>query len=126
MNKYEQRFLEAFHSTKSDIVSLEGDIKKSQSQIKELEGKILGVTQAQELIQDETASGALIEAIKKLGQQVSAAKSRIEGFEKRLVEKRLMLDVIKLLCPHDKRVFDHEDYHKREEYYRCVLCGDLQ
>ena len=33
------------------------------------------------------------------------------------------LTVLQLACPHEDTTFDHKDYHKNEDYYKCNTCG---
>jgi excinuclease UvrABC nuclease subunit len=33
------------------------------------------------------------------------------------------LTIVQSVCPHEDTTFDHKDYHKNEDYYKCNTCG---
>ena len=33
------------------------------------------------------------------------------------------LTTLQSVCPHEDTAFDHKDYRKNEDYYKCNTCG---
>ena len=115
MNKYEEKFKKVVAS------------KAKSLQVKEIALKQLSVSiaNAQELLKSLQAVtfGVKSGFIECANKQLEEMKNRQCIYKDEAARIKKELTILQLACPHEDTTFDHKDYHKNEDYYKCNTCG---
>ena len=125
MNKYEEKFKKVVAAKVTSLESRETAIKKVENSIanvrellKSLQGSASGAVALQE-VPFEVKSEFVEYNMKQLGELLS--RQCIYKGEGARIRKELT--ILQSVCPHEDTTFDHKDYHKNEDYYKCNTCG---
>lgn len=118
MNKYEEKF-------KKVVASKAKSLQAREIAIKHLE---ISIASAQELLKNlqddkEVFFGVKVELIEFLKKQLEELLSRQCIYKVEGARIRKELTILQSVCPHEDTTFDHKDYHKNEDYYKCNTCG---
>ena len=115
MNKYEEKFkkvvaakVTTLESKKIALKQLSVSIATSQELLKSLQAVHFGV------------KSGFIECANK---QLEEMKNRQCIYKDEVARIRKELTILQSVCPHEDTTFDHKDYHKNEDYYKCNTCG---
>ncbi len=111
MNKFEEKFRERL----SAVLSYQKDNKLNLAEYKRELESLQGV-KLEKL--PDVAVEAIKNRIDQLNRLVPVCNENIERF-------RTSLELLRSICPHEDVVYDSHDNHKNEDYYRCILCGDI-
>ena len=118
MNKYEEKF-------KKVIAAKVTSLESREIAIKHLE---ISVANAQELLKNfqddkEIFFGVKSEVIEFWKKQLEELLSRQWIYKDEIAKIKKELTILQSVCPHEDTTFDHKDYHKNEDYYKCNTCG---
>ena len=118
MNKYEEKFKKVIASKVTSLESKEGALKK-------LENSIAKVQDLLKCLQDgkEIFFGVNSEFIEFWKKQLEKLLKRKDFHKDEFARIEKELTIIQSVCPHEDTTFDHKDYHKNEDYYKCNTCG---
>ena len=115
MNKYEEKFkkvvvakITSLESKKIALKQLSVSIANAQELLKSLQAVPFGV------------KSGFIECVNK---QLEELKNRQCIYKDEAARIKKELTILQLACPHEDTTFDHKDYHKNEDYYKCNTCG---
>ena len=115
MNKYEEKFkkvvaakVASLGSKKIALKQLSVSIANAQELLKSLQAVPFGV------------KSGFIECVNK---QLEELKNRQCIYKDEAARIKKELTVLQSVCPHEDTTFDHKDYHKNEDYYKCNTCG---
>ena len=115
MNKYEEKFkkvvvakITSLESKKIALKQLSVSIANAQELLKSLQAVPFGV------------KSGFIECVNK---QLEELKNRQCIYKDEAARIKKELTVLQSVCPHEDTTFDHKDYHKNEDYYKCNTCG---
>ena len=115
MNKYEEKF-------KKVVAVKVASLESKEIALKQLS---VSIANSQELLKSllavpfEVKSGFIECANKQLEEMKNRQciyKDEVAGIKKELT-------ILQSVCPHEDTTFDHKDYHKNEDYYKCNTCG---
>ena len=115
MNKYEEKF-------KKIVAAKVASLESKEIAIKQLS---VSIANSQELLKSlqevpfEVKSEFAEYNMKQLGELLRREyiyKDEISRIKKELT-------ILQSVCPHEDTTFDHKDYHKNEDYYKCNTCG---
>lgn len=118
MNKYEEKF-------KKVIASKAKSLQAREIAIKHLE---ISIASAQELLKNlqddkEVFFGVKVELIEFLKKKLEELLYRQCIYKDEVTRIKKELSLLQSACPHEDTTFDHKDYHKNEDYYKCNTCG---
>lgn len=118
MNKYEEKF-------KKVIASKVASLESKEIALKQLENSIADVQDFLKYLQDdkEVFFGVKVELIEFWEKQLEKLLKRKDVYKDEVARIRKELTVLQSVCPHEDITFDHKDYHKNEDYYKCNTCG---
>ena len=118
MNKYEEKFKKVVVAKVTSLESKEGALKK-------LENSIANVQDSLKYLQDgkEIFFGVNSEFIEFLEKQLEKLLKRKDFHKDEFARIKKELTILQSVCPHEDTTFDHKDYHKNEDYYKCRTCG---
>ena len=115
MNKYEEKFkkvvvakITSLESKKIALKQLSVSIANAQELLKSLQAVPFGV------------KSGFIECVNK---QFEELKNRQCIYKDEAARIKKELTLLQSVCPHEDTTFDHKDYHKNEDYYKCNTCG---
>ena len=115
MNKYEEKFkkvvvakITSLESKKIALKQLSVSIANAQELLKSLQAVPFGV------------KSGFIECVNK---QLEELKNRQCIYKDEAARIKKELTILQSVCPHEDTTFDHKDYHKNEDYYKCNTCG---
>ena len=115
MNKYEEKFkkvvaakAKSLESKKIALKQLSVSIANSQELLKSLQAVPFGV------------KSGFIECANK---QLEEMENRQCIYKDEVARIKRELTILQSACPHEDTTFDHKDYHKNEDYYKCNTCG---
>lgn len=115
MNKYEEKFKKV---VAAKITSLES---------KEIAIKQLSVStaNARELLKSlqEVPFEVKSEFVEYNMKQLGELLRREYIYKDEIARIKKELTILQSVCPHEDTTFDHKDYHKNEDYYKCNTCG---
>ena len=118
MNKYEEKFKKIVAAKVTSLESRETAIKKVENHI----------AFAQELLKNIQDDKEVFFGIK--SEVIEFWKKRLEKlanirciYKDEIARIRKELTILQSVCPHEDTTFDHKDYHKNEDYYKCNTCG---
>ncbi len=115
MNTYEEKF-------KKVVAAKVTSLESRETAIKHLKTSIANAQESLKSLQEvpfEVKSEFVEYNMKQLGELLRREyiyKDEIERIEKELT-------ILQSVCPHEDTTFDHKDYHKNEDYYKCNTCG---
>ena len=124
MNKYEEK-AKQFFKLKTQYLSEYIDQEKITQ---------LKITELMDLIESlEMAKTAVPQVSDELDKNIKNYKDEIKSKDVSLGYVRGQIKKLKAelkdfadnICPHENTEYDHEDYHKRDTYYKCNLCGKI-
>ena len=118
MNKYEEKFKKVVASKAKSLQAREIALKKLE----------ISIASAQELLKNlqddkEVFFGVKVELIEFLKKQLEKLLKRKDFHKDEFARIKKELTVLQSVCPHEGTTFDHKDYHKNEDYYKCNTCG---
>ena len=118
MNKYEEKFKKVVAAKVKSLESRETAIKNLG----------ISIASAQELLKNlqedkEVFFGVRSELIEYTKKQFEELLSRQCIYKDEVAKIKRELTVLQSVCPHEDTTFDHKDYHKNEDYYKCNTCG---
>ena len=118
MNKYEEKFKKVIAAKITSLESKEVALKK-------LENSIANVQDSLKYLQDgkEIFFGVNSEFIEFLEKQLEKLLKRKDFHKDEFARIKKELTILQSVCPHEDTTFDHKDYHKNEDYYKCNTCG---
>ena len=115
MNKYEEKFKKVIAAKVASLESREAALKHLK----------ISIANAQELFKNlqevpfEVKSEFVAYNMKQIGEMLR--REYIYKDEIARIEEELT--ILQSVCPHEDTTFDHKDYHKNEDYYKCNICG---
>lgn len=118
MNNYEEKF-------KKVVASKVTSLQAREIAIKHLE---ISIASAQELLKNlqddkEVFFGVKSDFIELWKKQLEKLLSRQCIYKDEIARIKEELSILQSVCPHEDTTFDHKDYHKNEDYYKCNTCG---
>ena len=118
MNKYEENF-------KTVVATKVTSLKSIKITIKHLE---ISIASAQELLKNlqdykEVFFGVELGYIEYTKKQLEKLLRRKYVYKDEIARIEKELTILQSVCPHEDTTFDHKDYHKNEDYYKCNTCG---
>lgn len=118
MNKYEEKF-------KKVVASKAKSLQAGEIAIKHLE---ISIASAQELLKNlqddkEVFFGVKVELIEHTKKQLEKLLNRKDVYKDEIARIKKELTILQSVCPHADTTFDHKNYHKNEDYYKCNTCG---
>ena len=118
MNKYEEKFKKVIAAKITSLESKEIALKK-------IENSIANVQDSLKYLQDgkEIFFGVNSEFIEFLEKQLEKLLKRKDFHKDEFARIKKELTILQSVCPHEDTTFDHKDYHKNEDYYKCNTCG---
>jgi chromosome segregation ATPase len=123
-NPYEAKFLTEFARVKTRLDNLRDELSSLLESRNKTLNDYKAMGEAQKLVSAHVAElmgpsvGALQEEIQRLESKISFTNSDITRYMN-------TLDHLVDLCPHVNTEYDHTDYHKREDYHECKVCGTI-
>ena len=72
---------------------------------------------------DELVKTSISLSINEYQKEESKIITMIKRHEDNIKTLKMELKVLQDICDHSKTEFDHLDYHKSEEFHKCLLCG---
>jgi len=129
MNKYEAKFKEQWLTAQQRVVSSEADKVKLEGMLADNVKNIVALDRALDLLKENQAfeaAQALKDKLASLHKDRSALENRVKNVEESINNAKKKVKFMMEICPHEHMVFDHEDYHKGEEFHRCTLCGTVR
>ena len=118
MNKYEEKF-------KKVIAAKVTSLESKEIALKQLEKHIAFVQELLKNIQDdkEVFFGVKSEVIEFWKKQLEKIVNIQHIYKDEIARIKKELSILQSVCPHEDTTFDHKDYHKNEDYYKCNTCG---
>ncbi len=128
MNKYEEKFKKVVASKAKSLQAREIALKKleisiasAQELLKNLQDSPNGVGALQD--DKEVFFGVKVELIEHTKKQLEKLLNRKDVYKSEVAKIKKELTILQSVCPHEDTTFDHKDYHKNEDYYKCNTCG---
>ena len=115
MNKYEEKF-------KKVIAAKVTSLESKEIALKQLSVSIANMQELFKNLQEvpfEVKSEFVAYNMKQIGEMLR--REYIYKDEIARIEEELT--ILQSVCPHEDTTFDHKDYHKNEDYYKCNTCG---
>ena len=115
MNKYEEKFKKAIAAKVTSLESKEIALKQLS----------VSITNSQELLKSlqEVPFEVKSEFVEYNMKQLGELLRREYIYKDEIARIKKELTVLQSVCPHEDTTFDHKDYHKNEDYYKCNTCG---
>ena len=118
MNKYEEKFKEVVASKAKSLQAREIAIKHLEISIASTQELLKNLQDGKEVFFE--VKSELIEYWKK---QLEKLLKRKDFYKDEVTRIKEELTILQSVCPHEDTTFDHKDYHKNEDYYKCNTCG---
>ena len=118
MNKYEEKFKKVVATKVASLESKEIALKKLENSIANVQNLLKNLQDGKEVFFE--VKSELIEYWKK---QLEKLLKRKDFYKDEVARIKEELTVLQSVCPHEDTTFDHKDYHKNEDYYKCNTCG---
>ena len=118
MNKYEEKF-------KKVVASKAKSLQSRETAINNLEISIVNAIELLKNLHDdkEVFFGVELGYIQYTKKQLEELLRRKYVYKDEVARIKKELTVLQSVCPHEDTTFDHKDYHKNEDYYKCNTCG---
>jgi phosphoglycerate-specific signal transduction histidine kinase len=118
MNKYEEKF-------KKVIAAKVTSLESKEIALKQVEKHIAFVEELLKNLQDdkEVFFGIKSEVIEFWKKRLEKLPNIRCIYKDEIARIRKELIILQSVCPHEDTTFDHKDYHKNEDYYKCNTCG---
>ena len=115
MNKYEEKF-------KKVVAAKVASLESRETAINHLSASIAN---AQELFKNlqEVPFEVKSEFVEYNMKQLGELLRRQCIYKDEIARIKKELTILQSVCPHEDTIFDHKDYHKNEDYYKCNTCG---
>ena len=115
MNKYEEKF-------KKVVASKAKSLQAKEIALKQLSVPIAKVRELLKSLQ-EVPFEVKSEFIECANKQLEEMKNRQCIYKDEVARIKKEITILQSVCPHEDTTFDHKDYHKNEDYYKCNICG---
>ena len=115
MNKYEEKFKKVVASKVTSLESREAALKHLKISIANMQELFKNLQE----VPFEVKSEFVAYNMKQIGEMLR--REYIYKDEIARIEEELT--ILQSVCPHEDTTFDHKDYHKNEDYYKCNTCG---
>lgn len=124
MNNYEKKVLDSIARLKTSIQDLKKEKEILGIQASELQEAISALNLSLNQIESQYTIDALKKVIEEKDNELGKINFKISNKNTRHAELREKLKFIQYsICPHEKTTYVDTDYHKREDNYRCDICG---
>jgi chromosome segregation ATPase len=124
MNKYEEKAKQFYKSRTKHLNDYIEDDKKVSSKISEL----IDLIHTLEIAKTHApmAAAELDKNINGYKEEIKNMGKKLEYIQDNILVLKDSLNIFSnYICPHEKTTFDHDDYHKGVDYYKCDLCGAI-
>jgi septal ring factor EnvC (AmiA/AmiB activator) len=125
MNPYEVKFKDHFMAATTLTKQI---IQKSQ----DTENKIMqacrdldSLDASLNLLEDQVAKDAITAKMDSLREDIKSLNRLLETYKRQGTENSNKIRILQEVCPHTETVWDHDNPHTREDYYRCTLCNSV-
>ena len=118
MNKYEEKFKKVVASKAKSLQAREIAIKHLEISIASTQELLKNLQDGKEVFFE--VKSELIEYWKKQLEKLLKMK---DFYKDEVARIKKELTIVQSVCPHEDTTFDHKDYHKNEDYYKCNTCG---
>ena len=115
MNKYEEKFKKVVATKVTSIESKEIAINHLRVSIANMQEFLKNLQEAYFEVKSEHVACAM-KQLEELLRRKYVYKDEVARIKKELI-------ILQSVCPHEDTTFDHKDYHKNEDYYKCNTCG---
>ena len=120
MSSLNKRFYEVLENVIRSINNRKLDINGSlPALIKEHEDKISALGLLTDSVLKKDVERLIVDSTK----SISSLKDSIEQNKKWLEKDLIELNILQDICPHTNNKFDYTDYHKNEDFHKCLTCG---
>jgi len=115
MNNYEEKF-------KKVVAAKVTSLQAREIALKQLS---VSIANSQELLKNlqEVPFEVKSEFVEYNMKQLGELLRREYIYKDEIARIKRELTILQLACPHEDITFDHKDYHKNEDYYKCNTCG---
>ena len=119
MNKYEEKFKKVVAAKVTSLESRETAIKHLRVSIANMQEFLKNMQEAYFEVKSEHVACGMKHAMKQLEELLR----RKDVYKYEIARIKKELTILQSVCPHEDTTFDHKDYHKNEDYYKCRTCG---
>lgn len=126
MNAYESQAIKVNRELLEDMKTREENIRSLKEQIIGYKAQLATLIRLASENSELGLELAFNQGKEKIENTLKSLETQKEHNEIYVEKAQVVLKIYsEYFCPHLNRVYDHTDYHRREDYEKCVLCGKI-